>query len=156
MICLVEIADGPLQEAAQKGKLLGGEALRHALFRVPDVAGDLLRAGVALFQQADAPHPPVIGIGPDLDEALAFHAAEDAGHGGMAQAVGGLKVPGAGGLLGVGQVADDMTLGGGQVQLQQPLVDGLVQQKMQSFEGTAQMFFRFNHFLCECVVRNTF
>ena len=111
---------------------------------------------MALFQQIDALDPAVIGVRAQLDEALGLHAAEDAGDGGVAQTVGRFDVPGAGRLLGAAQVADGVPLGGGQVQLHQALVDGLLHQKVQFFDGMAQMFFRCDHSFHKCVVRYTF
>ena len=140
-----QVADGPAEEAAEQRQFLRGEACCHGLFRIPDMAADLLGTGVALFQQIDPLDPAVAVIGADLNEALGFHPAQNAGNGGVAQAEGRLQIPGAGRLLGMGQVADGVALGGGQVKLRQALVDGLLHEKMQLFEGMAQMFFRFDH-----------
>ena len=138
--------------------LLAGpeETLREMIAGAADVkdrigiipADEVISMDEAPVLQVQPLDPAVMGVRLLADEALGLHPAEDAGDGGVAQTVGVFHVLGAGRLRGSSQEADHMALGGCNVQLQKPQVDGLFQQKMQLFEGMAQMFCRCDHSFC--------
>ena len=84
-----------------------------------------------LLQQIYPLDPAVEGISTEYNKNLCLHSAQQTGHRGMGQVEKLLQIPGAGRLIGMDQISNNMALRGGKSQIRQLTVDPLFQNEMQ-------------------------
>ena len=117
----------------------------HLGFRFPDGVVDLRDELPAPWQKMD-PFAPAVGfVGAKSDEIFLLQPGQQAGNRGVAQVEFFFDVPGAGRTFPVGDVAQNGTLGGGQIEVHQSLGHALVGTPVKNPDIVAEVSIQKNH-----------